>query len=196
MSGIPKIARRRAFSSLLFPLLGAGFAPMAFAAVAQRSAISGVLVAYLSRSGNTRVIAGQIKRQFEADLFEIRTADPYPEDYEQAVERARIERDAKAAPRLAERLGNTAADKTVFLGFPIWGMAMPAPVRSFLTIHDLAGKSLVPFITHGGYGTGSALRTLEELAPRAQILESFVMQADQERDTMNRVSGWLRNSRF
>ena len=32
------------------------------------------LVAFLSRSGNTRVIAGQLQRRFGADLFEIRTA--------------------------------------------------------------------------------------------------------------------------
>ena len=53
----------------------------------------------------------------------------------------------------------------MFLGFPIWGMALPAPVRTFLTTHDLAGKTLVPFITHGGYGTGDAPGTAGRTGP-------------------------------
>ena len=79
----------------------------------------------------------------------------------------------------------------MFLGFPIWGMALPAPVRTFLTTHDVSGKALVPFITHGGYGVGTAPDTVAALAPRARIVTSFVLEADQERATMNAVSAWL-----
>ena len=52
----------------------------------------------------------------------------------------------------------------MFLGFPIWGLALPVPVQTFLTTHDLSGKTVVPFITHGGYGTGSAPETLAGFA--------------------------------
>ena len=87
------------------------------------------LVAFLSRSGNTRVIAGQLQRRFGADLFEIRTAEPYPADYEETVARAERERDAAATPALAEGVADIGGYETVFLGFPIWGMALPAPVQ-------------------------------------------------------------------
>ena len=46
-----------------------------------RRAKSPALVAYFSRSGNTRVVAGLIQRAFDADLFEIKPATPYPEEY-------------------------------------------------------------------------------------------------------------------
>ncbi len=39
------------------------------------------LVVYLSRSGNTRVIAGVIHRSLHSDMFEIEPAIPYPDDY-------------------------------------------------------------------------------------------------------------------
>jgi len=45
-----------------------------------RSGNSSVLVAYFTRSGNTRVIAGTVHRALGTDLFEIRPASPYPED--------------------------------------------------------------------------------------------------------------------
>ena len=81
----------------------------------------------------------------------------------------------------------------MFLGFPIWGLALPVPVQTFLTTHDLA-KTVVPFITHGSYGTGSAPETLAGLAPDADVLEPFVLETDQERATLNNVSAWLESA--
>ena len=67
---------------------------------------------------------------------------------------------------------------TVFLGFPIWGETAPPLIRSFLSSHDLSGKTLVPFITHGGYGLGNSEAVIAKHAPRALIRSPFVMQAD------------------
>ena len=51
-------------------------------------AASRTLVAYFTRSGNTKVIASTVQRELKADLFEIRPAQPYPEDYEEIVAQA------------------------------------------------------------------------------------------------------------
>lgn len=80
-----------------------------------------ILVAYLTRSGNTPVIAGTLQRALGADLFEIRPVRPYPEDYEQHVAQATRERDSGFEPPLAGKVDNIAAYYTVFLGFSIWG---------------------------------------------------------------------------
>lgn len=68
---------------------------------------SRILVAYFSRSGNTRVVAGLIQRGLGADLFEIRPAYPYPEDYLQTVEQARQERDSGFGARAAREGSRT-----------------------------------------------------------------------------------------
>ena len=156
-----------------------------------RAAGSDQLVAYFSRSGNTRVIAGQLQRELGADLFEILPAEPYPADYEQTVEQARQERDRGFEPALKARVPNLAGYQTIFLGFPIWGETTPPIVRTFLRNYDLSGKTLRPFITHGGYGPGNSMSVLRSHAPRAQIADPFVMEADQERRTMTQVRGWL-----
>ncbi len=149
------------------------------------------LVAYLTRSGNTRVIAGTLQRALGADLFEIRPARPYPEDYEQHVAQATRERDSGFEPPLAGKVDNIAAYGTVFLGFPIWGETAPSPIRSFLKAHDLRGKTLRPFITHGGYGVGSSSAVLASHAVGMMIEKPFVMEADQERRTLNQVRDWI-----
>ena len=153
---------------------------------------SGTLVAYFSRSGNTRVVAGLIHRALGADLFEIQTAALYPEDYLETVEKARQERDRGVEPPLTARVSNIARYDTLYLGFPIWGETTPPVIRSFLKAHDLSGKTVVPFITHGGYGLGSSHAVLASHAPRARLQRGFSMQADQERQTMNTVNSWLK----
>lgn len=161
-------------------------------AAAQRPPGSGrVLVAYFTRTGNTRVIARQVRRAVGADLFEFQPAAAYPEDYKETVAQAERERDAGYEPPLERMVANMDGYGTVFLGFPIWGMTAPAVVRSFLSRHDLSGKTLVPFITHGGYGVGQSLSVISRHAPRAQLLEGFSMQADQERETLSQVTRWL-----
>ena len=67
----------------------------------QIPAASKTLVAYFTRSGNTKVIAGTVQRDLKADLFEIRPAQPYPEDYEETVAQAQRETERRYEPPLA-----------------------------------------------------------------------------------------------
>jgi flavodoxin len=149
------------------------------------------VVACFSRSGNTRVVAGLIHRSMPSDLFQVEPAIDYPADYLETVAKARQERDDGVEPALRTRIVDIDRYDTVYLGFPIWGETAPPIIRSLLSQHDMSGKTIVPFITHGGYGVGSSLRVLAHHAPNARILEAFVMQADQERRTMESVNAWL-----
>ncbi|MET0323338.1 MAG: flavodoxin [Duganella sp.] len=149
------------------------------------------LVAYLSRSGNTRVLAGVIHRAEPSDLFEIRTVRAYPDDYFETVEQARQERDRGDLPPLQGPLPAMAQYDRLYLGFPIWGETLPAPVRSFLSQLDLQGKTVVPFITHGGYGAGKSTADLAARARGALLRAPLLMEADQERRTTTAVLEWL-----
>lgn len=175
---------------LLLPLMTVGTASAASAETALLRD-GKTLVAYFSRSGNTRVVAGQISRTLGVDLFEIEPARPYPADYFETVEQARQERDDGYEPPLKVTIVEIALCTTLFLGFPVWGETAPPVIRSFLAEHDLSGKTVIPFITHGGYGLGSSLAVARERAPRARIVEGFSMQAPQERQTVTRVMEWL-----
>jgi flavodoxin len=189
MQGAERFSRRAVLATpAILSLVGTACAeePEQF-----RTRAGKTLVAYLTRSGNTRVIAGTLQRTLEADLFEIRPARPYPEDYEQHVAQATSERDRGFEPPLAGKVDNIDAYGTIFLGFPISGETAPPPIRSFLKAHDLRGKVLRPFITHGGYGVGSSPAVLASHAIGAAIEEPFVLEADQERRTLNQVRDWL-----
>ena len=64
------------------------------------SADKKVLVAYFSRSGNTRAIADHIKSLTGGDMFEIQVAKPYPEEYHACTEVAKKEKEDNARPAL------------------------------------------------------------------------------------------------
>lgn len=185
------LSRRSLLTAPAILSLAAGTAACAETRSGSQGAESKMLVAYVTRSGNTRVIAATLQRVLSADLFEIRTARPYPADYEEHVEQARQERDRGDEPPLAETGPDIAAYDTIFLGFPIWGETTPPPIRSYLKAHDFRGKTIRPFITHGGFGVGDSLSVLNGHAQGARIEPPFVMEADQERRTLNEIKGWL-----
>ncbi len=166
-------------------------ATVASASNAQENAGSETLVAFFTRTGNTAVVARQIRRAVGADLFEIRPAELYPEDYEETVAQSQRERDTGFEPKLEQTVADIAAYNTVYLGFPIWSQTAPPVIRSFLSAHEFSGKRLVPFITHGGYGLGNSRSVLAEHAPDARLEEGFALQADQERRTLSQVTDWL-----
>lgn len=176
----------------MLPFL-AGMAIGARPAAAQAAPASRTLVAFFSRTGNTKVIAGQIRRAHAADLFEIVPAAPYPEDYEETVAQAQRERDAGFEPPLRETVPAIESYDVIFLGFPIWGTTAPPVIRTFLSNHDLSGKTLIPFVTHGGYGLGSSLEVVRAHAPQARLVDGFTLEADQERRTLEKVTSWLGN---
>ena len=171
----------------------AGLAALPFGeSTAAPGAKARTLVAYFSRSGNTRVIAGVIERAQHAQLFEIRPAHAYPADYFETVEQARQERDRGDLPPLSGKLASLDGYDTVYLGFPVWGETVPPVVRTFLSLHGWQGKTLIPFITHGGYGPGDCQAQLAKRAPGATIRPAFVLEADQERRTTTSVTTWLK----
>jgi flavodoxin len=152
------------------------------------------LVAFFTRTGNTKLIAGTVRRDIGADLFEVQPAVPYPEDYEATVAQAEREKQAGYEPALKELVAQMGDYSTVYLAFPIWGSTAPTVVKSFLSKHDLSGKDLVPLITHGGYGTGDSRAVLHRMAPQARLREAFVIRMDQEREIMSQVTRWLETS--
>ena len=62
-----------------------------------------VLIAYFSRSGNTKAVANHIKNLTGGDLFEIEVAKPYPAEYHACTEVAKKEKEANARPELKRK---------------------------------------------------------------------------------------------
>ncbi len=151
-----------------------------------------ILIAYYSFGGNTRGMAGLIGAGTGGNLFEIEPAQPYPHDFTELHLRARKEIAAAFMPELRSRVDYLAQYKVVFIGTPVWWSNPAPPAAAFLVGCDLAGKTVVPFITHSGGRTGLCESRLAGLCPRSTpgeplaVLGSHAVNADAE------VAAWLR----
>ena len=141
-----------------------------------------ILIVYLSRTSNTKAIAGMIERNVGGTLVALELEKPYPENYQQTVQQVVKENETGYLPPLKTKIDSIENYNIVFLGFPTWDMKMPPPMKSFLNQYNLSGKTVIPFNTNAGYGVGSGFQTVKELCTNSKVLEGFEITGGIERD--------------
>lgn len=141
-----------------------------------------VLIVYLSRTNNTKVLAEIIHGYVGGDLVRLELKESYPENYGRTVQQVARENESGFLPPLKTEIKDIARYDVIFVGFPTWGMRLPPPVQSFLRQYDLSGKTVIPFNSNGGYGWGTSLQTMRELCPNSRVVEGFSVKGGSERD--------------
>jgi flavodoxin len=141
----------------------------------------GILIVYLSRTNNTKVLAEIIQEQVGGTLVSLQLVKPYPDDYDAIVKQVAKENETGFLPPLKTRVTMDQYD-TVFLGFPTWGMQLPPPMKSYLHEYDLADKTIIPFNTHAGYGVGSGFQQIRQLCESSVVMKGLSLKGGIERD--------------
>ena len=165
-----------------------------------------ILVAYFSRvgneyglgnikKGNTAIVAEIIAQKTGADLFEIKTVKNYPVDYDECTKVASREKAENARPELTTTVENFAQYDTIFLGGGIWWGDYPMAVYTFLESYDFYGKTIIPFVTHGGSGLSGVDQRIMLACPNSKILQGFAIRGTTAQnnfsETKKQVSDWL-----
>jgi len=140
------------------------------------------LIVYLSRTNNTKALAEIIHQKVGGKLVSLELQTPYPENYTATVQQVVHENETGYLPPLKTKLDHVEQYDYVFVGFPTWGMQLPPPVKSFLHQYDFKGKTVIPFNTNAGYGSGNSFQTVMELCPRSTVLQGFSTLGGIERD--------------
>jgi hypothetical protein len=65
-------------------------------------------------------------------------------------------------------------------------------VRKFLSGHDLAGKSVAPFMTHEGTGLGRSTSEIAKICPASTVLEGLAVRGSKAGSARKSVLEWLR----
>ena len=154
-----------------------------------------ILIAYYSRSGNTKTIAKEIQKQTNAEMFELIPPQKYPSGYDEMTEFAKKEIEQNTTPPLKENKDISSYD-VIFVGTPIWWCKMATPVKSFLKENNFEGKTIVPFVTHGGGGGYSISKDMQKLAPKAKVLNQFTVYGSGDSTTPNEISNWISTLKF
>lgn len=122
--------------------------------------------------GNVEFIAKEIQKNVGGDLFAINTVQQYPGTHDALLEFAYNEKSDNARPELASHIENLRDYDVIFIGYPNWNADLPMPLYSFFDEYDFSGKTLIPFVTHGGSGFSGTIRTIQGLEPNATVMES------------------------
>lgn len=141
--------------------------------------------------GNAAKLAGWIQQELGGDLFSIVVEEPYSSDYDQCLDRAADEKAQNARPALVNHVEDMSRYDVVFLGFPNWWASIPMPIATFLEEYDFAGKTIVPFCSHGGGRFGQSLTAIAKLAPDAVMGEGLAINYSGGAGMPGDVADWL-----
>lgn len=137
-----------------------------------------ILIVCYSNTGNTLRIASVIQKVTGGELCKIYPWQPYPPRYQELVRQVRQELHDAYRPRLLPLTVRPEKYDVIFAGTPNWGGTMAPPLVAFLTKFDLAGKTVIPFCSHGGGGGSRVTGDIKELCPRAEVMPGFHVIGD------------------
>ena len=133
---------------------------------AQTASGKKVLVAYFSHSGNTREMARQIAEATNGDLFEIVPQSAYPAQYDAVMAQAKREIGRGYRPALKGRLPDIGA-------------------------YDWSGKTVAPFMTHGGSRMGRSEEDIGKLCHGATLLGGLPVRGSAVKGSLDAVGKWI-----
>lgn len=209
-----KIISTLLIAAVMLTLISCGTAPDAESSPAAAAPVDGgeVLVAYFSWAdnailaddvdavsspsvispGNVQQLAGWVQEATGGDIFSIRVTEPYPSGWDECLSRANEERGADARPELVENVEDFERYDTVFLGYPNWWYGVPMALLSFLETHDLSGKQVYLFCSHGTGGFANSVRIITDAAPEAIISDDiFDCYEEDAPDSRDAVTSWV-----
>ena len=140
-----------------------------------------VAIVYFSQSkvGNTATVAQWIAKHTDGDLISIDPVEPYPEAYGDTLKAAKKDMD-NGGVRPIKPVGDLGGYDVVFIGSPIWYGTYAPPVAEFFKTHTFAGKTVVPFCTHGGGGEGRFFLDVGKACPEASVKKGLVIRGSNQ----------------
>ncbi|MDE6846660.1 MAG: flavodoxin [Lachnospiraceae bacterium] len=147
--------------------------------------------------GNTQYVAYIIAESTKADIFRIEPVTPYPLEHSELEDIAQKEQSENFRPEIAGTVDNIDQYDTIFFGFPNWYYDMPMIMYSFLDQYDLAGKTVVPFVTSGGSGFSDAIDTIKDMEPDADVItDGLSISRNVVQDSESDIIKWLTDKGF
>ena len=137
-----------------------------------------LLIVYYSCScGNTERTAKALQSVAGGDLVRLDTAVPYTGSYNDVVDQGQREVNAGFEPELKPLSVNVADYDVIAVGTPTWWYTMAPAVKAFLHGQNFAGKTVVPFMTNGGW-PGRVIKDMKAACPGADFACDMQVKVD------------------
>ena len=139
-----------------------------------------LLIVYYSWSnGNTERIAKKLQSVVGGDLLRIDTAVPYSGSYNDVVDQGQREVNQGYEPELKPVSADIAGYDVIAVGTPTWWYTMAPAVKTFLHQNSFAGKTVVPFMTNGGW-PGHVIKDMKNACSGAEFACEMQVKFDSD----------------
>lgn len=144
------------------------------------------IVCYFSATGATQAAAARIAELTGAEIYEIAPEVPYTDadlDWRDSLSRSSVEmRNPQSRPALRDSSADLSAYSVVYIGYPNWWNTHPTLINTFIEANDLAGKTIVPFMTSGGSDIANSEKELREQYPSLTFGQGLLMNSVSDDD--------------
>lgn len=141
--------------------------------------------------GNTEIVAEQIAKLTNADLFKVETIIEYPYGYYDCCKVAEEELRNNERPKLKNNLLDISQYDTIYVGYPIWCGTCPMAIFTVLENLDFTGKIIKPFATHEGSGLASSISDIKRACPNAIISEGLAIRGSNASNSSDLLENWI-----
>lgn len=149
----------------------------------------------VTEPGNVAQLASWVSEETGGDLFSIQVKEPYPADWDGCLERANQEKKDDTHPALRSTVENIEEYDTVYLGYPNWWYSCPMALFSFFDRHDLSGKQVYLFCSHGTGGLASSVKDISEAIPDAKISDHvFDVYEEEAASAKDEIVEWVKGT--
>lgn len=151
---------------------------------------SNILIVYFTRSNHTKTIVDYIHDRVWWDIFEIQTAEPYPESYAMVADTAKWWQNSNVRPEL-KAIRNIDQYDTIFIGTPIrWG-TYPMPMFTYFESQNWEGKTIIPFSTHEWSWLWNIIKDIQASTNAKEYKEWLAIDWNKVDTAKDEVYAWL-----
>lgn len=138
-----------------------------------------------------------LKDIMNADVFEIETVIPYTGSYNDIVNQGHNEVNRGYKPEIKPLNINIDDYDIITIGTPTWWYTMAPAVLTFLSSQNWNGKTVIPYITHGGW-PGHVIKDIKAVCKGADIKCEKEIQFDSTGGDklvtpVNEIEAWIDN---
>lgn len=128
-------------------------------------------------------------------IQEQKVEEPYPVDWDGCLERANQEKKDNKHPALRNTVENMEEYDTVYLGYPNWWYSCPMALFSFFDEHDMSGKQVYLFCSHGTGGLASSVKDISAAIPDAEISDNvFDVYEEDAASAKDEIVEWIKST--
>ncbi|MBY9013688.1 MAG: NAD(P)H-dependent oxidoreductase [Candidatus Lokiarchaeota archaeon] len=137
--------------------------------------MSKILIAYYSLTGSTKFIAETLKDSIEADILELQPIKELNPEKGSRFMWGGAQSTMKKKPKLEPIEIDPLNYDLIIIGTPVWAWNFTPPIRSFLSMFDLAGKKVALWTCSAGAGN-RAMDQFKKALKKSEVIGEIKFQ--------------------